>query len=437
MLIAVTGVYFVLIKVAPLAPHMKKKLTSSLVNSLEPKSEDYEVYDSEETGFCCVVRPSGTKSFCVRYRNRNGQKRAYTIGKAGNFTCKQARDAAKKLIGQINNGIDIQEEKKNRKQKFELQKQQKLGTFFDEKYEPYLLSHTKTKEKRAYLIKHYFLEEWKNKQLTEINQWLVISWRKDELARGLSHAGVNRPISALKAMLERAVEWGVIDNNPLKNVKALHEDPNPIIRFLSKEEEIRLRKALSQRQNLKRLKRASFNEWRSQRGKNLLPVRIKTFTDHLMPMVILGLNTGLRWGELFDLKKLDADLKTGQLVIRGEVDKAGTTGYVPLNKEALLTVKQWLAQNLEDQSDLLFPSPVTGKRLDNITSSWRKLMEQAEIKNFRPHDIRHTFASKLVMRGIDLYTVSRLMRHANVKTTQRYAHLAPDHKARAVEVLND
>ena len=233
-------------------------INSNFLKTLEPKQKTYDVYDSEETGFCCVVRPSGSMSFCIRYRNGKGQKKTYTIGKVGSITCKQARDSAKKLIGQINNGIDIQQKKKNKKERFEQEKLQKVGAFFEEKYKPYLMSHTKTKEKRVHLLRSYFIDAWKNKQLDELNQWLLISWRKEKLSKGLSHAGVNRPVSALKAMLQRAVEWGMLDHNPLANVKPLREDPNPIIRFLSNDEEMSLRKALDERQTHQRLKRERF-----------------------------------------------------------------------------------------------------------------------------------------------------------------------------------
>ena len=86
------------------------------------------------------------------------------------------------------------------------------------------------------------------------------------------------------------------------------------------------------------------------------------------------------------------------------------------------------------KSGYVFPAE-DGGRLDNINKSWKSLVEDAGIDEFRFHDLRHTFASWLVMRGVDLNTVRDLLGHADLKMTLRYAHLAPEHKAAAVAAL--
>ena len=73
--------------------------------------------------------------------------------------------------------------------------------------------------------------------------------------------------------------------------------------------------------------------------------------------------------------------------------------------------------------------------LTDIKKSFASLLKLAEIQNFRFHDLRHHFASKLVMAGIDLNTVRELLGHVDIRMTLRYSHLAPEHKAAAVEVL--
>ena len=81
---------------------------------------------------------------------------------------------------------------------------------------------------------------------------------------------------------------------------------------------------------------------------------------------------------------------------------------------------------------LLFPR-ADGKRMKRIDTAWGSLMKAAGLQNFRLHDCRHHFASKLVQAGVDLYTVKELLGHSEIAMTERYSHLAPDNLRLAVE----
>lgn len=206
------------------------------------------------------------------------------------------------------------------------------------------------------------------------------------------------------------------------------------MRFLEVFEESRLRDTLSAREERIRQERHNANEWRRARGYDLLPdLQAMAFVDHLKPMVLLSINTGLRRGELFNLSWDHVDLERALLTVVGDTAKSGKTRHVPLNTEALTILKAWKAQ-AANTTGFVFPGR-DGNRLDNVKRSWTSLLKAAGITNFRWHDMRHHFASRLVMAGIDLNTVRELLGHSDIKMTLRYAHLAPEHKAAAVARL--
>jgi integrase len=149
-------------------------------------------------------------------------------------------------------------------------------------------------------------------------------------------------------------------------------------------------------------------------------------------MILLSINTGMRRGELFSLKWSNINFEQAILTIDGAYAKSGKTRHIPLNSEALSVLKSWRKQS--NTIDLIFPSK-DGNQFNNNKKSWKNILGEAKITKFRWHDMRHHFASKLVMAGVDLNTVRELLGHAEMTMTLRYAHLAPEHKALAVEKL--
>ena len=126
------------------------------------------------------------------------------------------------------------------------------------------------------------------------------------------------------------------------------------------------------------------------------------------------------------------DFAKRELIVEGTTAKPGQTRHVQLNSQALNVLQDWSKQS---SGEHVFPSPITGERFNNIKKSWEGLRNRAGLKDFRFHDLRHSFASKLVMAQVDLYTVKELMGHSTIQMTERYAHLAPEHKASAVEKI--
>jgi integrase len=129
----------------------------------------------------------------------------------------------------------------------------------------------------------------------------------------------------------------------------------------------------------------------------------------------------------------DVDLTRRIVTVAAAHAKSGRTRYVPLNDEAVRILKTWRTSDVAS-TGYVFPG-AGGARLIDVKTAWMSLLRVAGVTGFRFHDLRHTFASRLVMAGVDLNTVRELLGHADLKMTLRYAHLAPEHKAAAVAKL--
>ena len=270
--------------------------------------------------------------------------------------------------------------------------------------------------------------------LVEVNSWVINKWRTERLKAGISKVTVNRDIASLKSVISKAVEWDVIPYNPLAKIKPIKVTSLGRVRYLSDNEEEQLRKELADRDEKLKSGRESGNQWRIQRGYEILPdLKRCVYADHLTPITLLTINTGLRRGEVFNLQWMNVNYESKILTIEGATSKSGETRHIPLNNESIKILKQWQKQTKDTK--FVFPAK-DGQRLDNIKSAWTTIMRATKINDFRFHDLPHSFAFKLVMKGVPLNTIRELLGHADLKTTLRYAHLAPDHKADAVALLN-
>ncbi|MBL8522956.1 MAG: site-specific integrase, partial [Betaproteobacteria bacterium] len=230
----------------------------------------------------------------------------------------------------------------------------------------------------------------------------------------------------LKALLSKAVEWGHIEASPIAKLKLGRDTPSGDDAYLTAEEEQALRAALADRDARMIAARESGNAWAAARGYETLPP-LKHYADHLTPMVLVAMNTGLRRGELTSLHWEHADLETAVITVLAGKAKSGKARHVPMNAEVIAVLKRWKAVT-PHEGDRVFP-------IESPKTAWNALVEEAGIGKFRFHDLRHHFASRLVMAGEDLNTVRELLGHADIATTLRYAHLAPEHKRKAVDAL--
>jgi len=244
------------------------------------------------------------------------------------------------------------------------------------------------------------LEAFGNQPVASITPQQVEGFQRDLLALGLKPSTTNRYLALLKTIFSLALRNGKAATNPVKAVKLLREH-NVRIRYLTEEEEARLFAVLPERYR---------------------------------PLVKVALHTGLRQGELLGLTWAQVDFLAGVLTIPRS--KHGETRHVPMNavvREILWEC--WTARLAQANASPYVFLTAYGEPFHDVRKWFPLALREAGIANFRWHDLRHTFASRLVMAGVDLRTVQELMGHKTIQMTLRYSHLSPSHQRQAVERL--
>ncbi len=417
---------------------MAATLTEKSVPGFDPRpSGPYEVRDKggkeSVTGLLVRIQPSGKKTYYVEIARGKRER----IGDASAYTLKKARKKAKTILGQAADGHDFQAERRLKRILKDTTLRSYLEGPFKAHAEANIASH-KDMLARIRKVFHHVLD----KPMTDITELDMAKWQRERTS--VSVETRRRELTYLKALLNHAVANKIIPRHQLTQYKvkaSLSESGSEAkVRYLSEGEEKRLREALEAREGDLRQSRENMRQWQRERGKALSPaIGADEYADHLKPLILLALNTGLRRGDLFTLQWDHVDLGRRQIrKIIGKTShskrKAGKKlepAVLPLSPEAYKVLKQCHEQRGE--SPYVLPSPITGGPLTDVKKGFETILSDAGIKGFRFHDLRHTFASRLVMAGVDINTVRELMTHSDIKMTLIYAHLSPDHKAAALE----
>jgi integrase len=262
------------------------------------------------------------------------------------------------------------------------------------------------------------LEWWKGElgayTLADVTPAKIVEAR-DKLARSTKRDGstfspstVVRYMAPLSHAFGIAVrEWGWLDDSPMRKVERPPE-PDGRVRFLADEERTALLSACAE----------SKNPW-------------------LYTVVLLALSTGMRKGELTNLRWPDVDLPNRRITLRET--KNGEIRVVPLAGSALELMKAHAKVRRLD-TDLVFPAPARPpqavKPMD-FRAAWEAAMKRAEIADFHFHDLRHTTASYLAMNGASLAEIAEVLGHKTLAMVRRYAHLSEAHTADVVERMNE
>ncbi|MDP6924067.1 MAG: site-specific integrase, partial [Candidatus Scalindua sp.] len=252
---------------------------------------------------------------------------------------------------------------------------------------------------KVYLI-NQLTQIFGNLPLKRFTPMLLEQYQTDKLQKGSKPSTVNRLLATISHMFTKAVEWEMLSEDILKkirNVKFLPEN-NKRLRYLSNEECCDL---------------------------------IDACLPHLKPVVIMAINTGMRKEEILSLEwKKHIDLKNGFILL--DVTKNGERREIPINQ----TLRDCLQSIVIKMNSPFVFNDSNGQRFGDVKKSFKSACQKAGISDFRFHDLRHTFASHLVMAGVDLVTVKNLLGHKSLSMTLRYAHLAPSHTVKAVEALD-
>jgi integrase len=233
-------------------------------------------------------------------------------------------------------------------------------------------------------------------------------------AQHVARSTTDKDLAILKAFFNWCIGHQLAVVNPVRRVKLFHED-NSRLRYLTREEYDRLlaaARSLSARTS------------------------VSTPSPYLEEKIVLAAHTGLRRGSLFNLRWDQIDFANS--VLRIPRTKSGRPLSLPLNLTAKTTLEELLAGR-EPEGEYVFPhksGPNAGEPVQDIKNGFHAALETAGIENFTWHDLRHTFASWLMMRGASIRSVAELLGHQSMKMTMRYAHLSPAFLSAEVSLLD-
>jgi integrase len=233
------------------------------------------------------------------------------------------------------------------------------------------------------------------KSVEDITPLIIERYKDHRKMQKRSDVTINRELAFLKNLFTQAITWGKATTNPVKQVRLFRED-NARTRFLTEEEEARL---------------------------------LAHCNPQLKPLVMTALHTGFRKSELLSLRWENIDFRNRLIKVDAAYTKTYEARGVPMTETLTATLKSLKMSTVGDSTTAVF-----GYR--QMTKTFARAVKRAGLVDFTFHDLRHTFASRLVMAGVDLATVKELMGHKHITMTLRYTHLAPGHMRSAIAALD-
>lgn len=360
------------------------RLTKRQVETTPPQDKDLILWDSETTGFCCKITPTGKRIYMLYYRSADRRQRKPKIGEHGVMACEEARAIAQRWLLEVTQGGDPSMLKQEVRLSPTLSQ---LAERYRTEYAPRKKASSQKEDQRL----------WTQHILPVLGAMKVSSLTRADIAK-LHHSFAdyptmaNRIVSLLSKALNLAELWGYRPNhsNPCLHVKKYEEVKRE--RFLSPEEISRLMEALQEEEKVCQ------NLW----------------TVYAIKLLLL---TGCRLSEILTLRWDEVDLEAQYLHLSDSKTGKKRIYLSTAAVELLRTLSR------QEKNAHVICGEKPGSHLVNLQKPWRRIRKRAGLDDVRLHDLRHTFASIAASHGLSLPIIGALLGHKNTQTTQRYAHL--------------
>ena len=361
------------------AMHLTKRYIDAARYEGDGASRDVR-WDDDPRGLGARVYPSGRKAFVLSYR-ANGRKRLLTLGAYGPLTLDMARDIARRRLAEVIEGTDPV---------YERRKEGRIETFgdltrlyLDRHAQPNKKPRSAAEDRRV--IKRELLPKWASRRVTDIRRRDVIELL-DAIADRPAPIMANRTLALVRKIFNFGIGRDIVEANPCVQVKPPGKE--------------RARQRVLEDHELRAL-------WTAFEG--LSPIMAAMFNLRLLTLQRGGEIATMRWD----------DVDTGWWTIPPERSKNQLAHRVPLSPQAMVIVKE--LEQVKHASGWVFPSPTRpGQHIANIGKAARRAQKIANVKDFRPHDLRRTGASRLTGLGVSRLVVSKILNHVESGITAVY-----------------
>lgn len=372
----------------------KRKLDAAFcqVAPCEPGKKKTDYWDTAVSGFVLEARPNGGRTYYLRYTDLHRKQRQLKIGRADIISFTDAKAKARKLRSEVELNGDPAARKERKRA---------IPTYAElaRQHIEYARTYQKRPENTEAVIDGHLIPKWGSCRLDQITQQDVSKWLAEK-RQTLAPATVEKLRMMLGRSFELARRWSIPGGelNPVRNVPRFRFD-NACERYLSVSEAQRLLAACKGSSN-----------------------------PQLWAIVSLLLYTGARKTELLHARWEHVDVERRSWLIPDS--KTGKARRVPLSAPAVQVIGTLVEL---PNCPWLVPNPETRKPYNSIKRAWATARDEAGLKGLRIHDLRHTCASLLANNGVDLFTIGKILGHADYKSTMRYSHLANETLLAAVE----